>query len=144
LLIRGGVNRKRGFLELGDKLGTTVDELDYTLFGRRKENIELLDVGIEAELFEFGGDPFGVVFVVGRTDVVGPGREPLHIGAKIIGSGNGAQLFFPLALGARGCGGVAEERLLVGDDVIAEWGEREYGKNKRGDHGATIHCSPIK
>jgi hypothetical protein len=49
--------------------------------------------------------------------------EALHISAEIVRAGNGAEFLFPLAFGAGRFGGVAEERLLVGDDMAA------YGSN---------------
>ncbi len=81
----------------------------------------MLDVRVEAELLEFRGDPLGVVFVGGRANMVRVRRELLHIRAKILRAGNGAQLFFPLAFGAGRFRGVAKERLIVGDHVAAEW-----------------------
>jgi hypothetical protein len=72
------------------------------------------------------------------------GGEALHIGAEIGGTGNGAELFFPLALDARGFGGVTEEGLLVGDHVSAERSERETGTQKGSKGETTFHGFPLK
>ena len=77
-------------------------------------------MGVETELLELRGDPFGIVFVVGRTDVVRTRGKALHIGTEIFRTGNGAQLFFPLAFGAGRFGGIAKERLLLSDDVVSD------------------------
>ena len=65
LLVRGGVLRKRRFLELGNELRAAFDKLNDAFFGRGKKNVKLFDVRIETELLEFCGDPFGVVLVSG-------------------------------------------------------------------------------
>jgi len=62
--------------------------------------------------------------------------EFLHVRAEIVRAGNGAQFFFPLAFGAGRFGGVAEERLLVGGDVVAD-GSSEV-LTKRMDAIATV------
>ena len=142
LLIRGEVLRKCGFLEFGDKLRAPFDELNEAFPGRGKENFELLDVGIETELLEFCGDPFGVVLVVGRTDVVRARGKTLHVGAQIVRAGKGAELLFPLALRPRRFGGVTEQRLLVGDYVTADRSKREAHKENGCNSDGTVHCSP--
>ena len=78
----------------------------------------------------FASDPLGIVFVVGGADVVRARGKVLHVGAEIVRAGNGAELFFPLALGARRFGGIAEERLLVGNDVTANGRESQASKQK--------------
>jgi hypothetical protein len=125
LLIRGGILRKSGLLELGGEFRAAFDEFDEALPGCGKENVELLYVGVETKFLEFRGDPFGVVFVVGRADVVRVGGEALHVGTEVVRARDGAELFFPLALGARRLRGISIERLLVGDDVMADRRERE-------------------
>jgi len=57
---------------------------------------------------------------------------------------NNAQPLFPLAFSAGRFGGVAKERLLVGDDVIAEWGKRESCEQERDERDGAIHGSPEK
>src|SRR5260370_28071350 len=108
---------QRGFLELGDELWAAFDKFDEAFFRSWKEDIELLDVRVETKLLEFSGDPFGVVFVVWRTDMVRARREAVHVSAEIVPARDGAELLFPLAFGAGRFRGGAEERLLLGGAV---------------------------
>src|SRR5258707_793040 len=117
LLIGGGILHKRGLLELGNELRAAVDKLDETFFRRGKEDVKLLDVCVETKLLEFRGDPFGVVLVVGRANVVRVRGKSLHVSAEVVRTGNGTELLFPLAFDAGRLGGIAEKRLLVSDDV---------------------------
>ena len=73
--------------------------------------------------------------------MVGLRRESLHVSAEILGTGNRAQLLFPLTLRAGGCRGVPKERLLVGDHMIAEGSERESCEQEKREHDAAIHDS---
>ena len=127
LLIRSWILREGRLLQLGAEFRAAFDEFDDAFFRRRIEHVELFDVRVEAELFKFGGDPFGVFLVARRADVVRVLGKVLHVGAEIVGAGDAAEFFFPLALGARGVGGVAEQGLVVGPrgDARCERGERE-------------------
>jgi hypothetical protein len=49
----------------------------------------------------------------------------LHVSSEVVCARNGTELLLPLTFGTRRFGGVTEERLLVGNDVIAEWRKRE-------------------
>jgi len=69
-------------------------------------------------------------------------REFLHIRAEIFRARNSAKLLFPLALDPRRFGGVAEERLLVGGNVIADGSERDAHKENGCNCGGAIHYSP--
>ena len=71
-------------------------------------------------------------------------RETLHVRAEIVRAGNGAELLFPLALRPRRFCRVAEQRLLVGSDMIAEGREREAGKRKDGEKSLAVHAFPLK
>ena len=88
-------------------------QFEEPLFGRREEHVEGLDLRVEAPLLELGEHPFRVVLVVGRADVVRPGREPLHVGAQVAGVGDGAELRLPLALRACAVIGESAERAGV-------------------------------
>src|SRR6266436_2398846 len=99
---------------------------------------------IETELLEFCGDPFGVLFVIGRADVVRARRETLQVSAEIVRAGDGAEFLFPLALRPRRFGRVAEQRLLVGSDMVAERRERETGKRKDREKSVAVHAFPLK
>jgi hypothetical protein len=108
-----------------------IDELDETLFRRGKKHVEGLDVGIEAEFLVFGKNPFRIVFVVGRADVVGMRGQTLHIGAKICRARCGAEFFFPLALGAGGFCGITRERRFLRNALVATWREGKNGEKGR-------------
>ena len=142
LLVRRGVLRKRRFLELGNEFRTAFDELDEPFFRRREENVKLFDMRVEAKLLEFCGDPFGVLFVVGRADVVRVRGETLHVIAEVLRAGNGAELLFPLAFDAGRLGGIAEERLLVGGDVAPERSKRDSRKKNGCNGDGAIHDPP--
>src|SRR6185312_3955562 len=69
--------------------------------------------------------------------------EMLHVGAEIVGAGDGTEFFFPLALGARVVGGVAEEGLVVGvrGDARCEWGDGERCcEGERGRGADEVAC----
>ncbi len=55
---------------------------------------------VETELLELGGDPFGVVLVGGRANVVRVRGKFLHINAEVVGAGNGAEAATWLPTGA--------------------------------------------
>src|SRR2546429_9997534 len=101
-------------------------------------------MGVETKLLQFRRDPFGVVFVVGRTDVVRTRGEALHVSAEILRAGNGAQFLFPLAFGAGKFGGVAKKRLLVSDDVMADRSKRDAGKENGSKDDTAGHELPPK
>jgi hypothetical protein len=101
-------------------VGATIDQFDKAFLRGGVKDREGLDVRVEAELLELGENPFGVVPIVRRTDVVRPGAEALHVGAEVLRAGNGAKLFFPLAFGAGGVGRVPIKRRFVGGDVRFE------------------------
>ena len=65
LLIRCEILQKRRLLELRSESWPAFHEFYDALLRRWEEHVKLLDVRIETEFFEFHGDPFGVVFVVG-------------------------------------------------------------------------------
>jgi len=88
-------------------------------------------VSIEAELFELGGDPFGVVLVIGRTDVVRASREALSCNREDCRGWEWRGFLFPLSFGVGRFGGVAEESLLVGDDMAARKAQARGPRRKR-------------
>ncbi len=135
---------QRRLLKLGDKLRTAFDKLDEAFFGRGKEDVKLFDVRIETELLKLRGNPFGVSLVGLRPNMVRVGREFLHVSAQIVGAGNGAEFLFPLSFGVGRFGGVAEESLLVGDDMAVERRKREAREEKGSKDGATVHEFPLK
>jgi hypothetical protein len=61
------------------------------------------------------------------------------VSTKIIRARNGAKFFLPLAFRPRRFGGVTKERLLVGDNVIADRREREADKKKSCEDVASNH-----
>src|SRR5260370_28000127 len=105
---------QRGFLELGDELWAAFDKFDEAFFRSWKEDIELLDVRVETKLLEFSGDPFGVVFVVWRTDMVRARREAVDVSAEVFPGRNGAEVLFPPAFDAGRVGGGGRRTLPRG------------------------------
>jgi hypothetical protein len=70
-------------------------------------------VGVESKFFVLGENPFGVVFIVRRADMMWVGCQPLHVRSKVCRAWHCTKLLFPLALDAGGIGGVTRERRLV-------------------------------
>src|SRR5277367_4793658 len=99
-------------------------EFKLPLFGRGEENIESFDLSVQAKFLELGENPFRVVFVVWRSDMVRTRGEPLHVGAYVGGLGDSAELGFQIPLVPRGVGGVTAQRPDFG-------GLRERGNQKR-------------
>src|SRR2546422_2170425 len=113
-LIRCGILGSHGFLQLCGEARAAIHQLDEAILWRGKEHVEGFYVRVPAELLEPGGDPFRIVFVVRRADMMRARREALHVSAQVLRAGNRTELFFPLAFGARRFGGITVERLVVG------------------------------
>src|SRR6266849_3565862 len=139
LLTRRGVLWDRRLLKLGDEFGAAFNEFNNAFLGRWEENVKLFDVRVKTELLELGGDPLGVVLVGLRTDVVRSCGKFLHVRAEIFGTGNGAEFLFPLTFGAGRFGGVAEERRLIGDNVVANGYQRSSHQENGCNSGGAIH-----
>src|SRR5258708_3184367 len=118
LLAGGRIDGESGLFEfraefhgaVGGGCALAIEKFKLAFFGRGEQDVVRFDLNVKAEFLEFCGKPVGVVLVVRRADVVRTGGEALHVRAHVLWTGNGAQLFFPLAFGARGFGGVAVER----------------------------------
>ena len=54
---------------------------------------------IQAEFLELGQDPFGIVFIVRRADVMRMRGKPLHISAKVGRIRRSAKFLLPVAFG---------------------------------------------
>src|SRR5579859_4882192 len=106
------------------------------------EHVEILDLRFESKLLEFRGNPLGVLFVVVRPYVVRMRGKTLHISAMIRWIGNGAHLFFPLALNAGRIRAEAEKRGFVSRGGIQKWQEGGSGKQTRSNQKNTFHESP--
>ena len=78
---------------------SALDEFDETLFGRGKKHVEGFDVRVQAEFLELGQDPFGIVFIVRRADVMRMRGKPLHISAKVGRIRRSAKFLLPVAFG---------------------------------------------
>ncbi len=111
LLVGSGIDGQHRFLEFGGEF-RGFDQFDDSNFWSGKENVETFDVGVQAPFLEFGEHPLGIVFVIGRADVVRASGEALHVVALVLGLGYGAELGFPIALGARRSCGITVQRLL--------------------------------
>ena len=83
-LVRSWVDGESWFLQLGSEFCRS-DEFDDALLGSGKEDVESFDVGVESPLLELGENPLGIVFVVGRSNVVGTGRQTAHVLADVCG-----------------------------------------------------------
>src|SRR5689334_15312392 len=73
------------------------DQLQNALFRRREKYIELLDLSVKSPRLELRKDPFGILLVIRRADVMRTGTQPLHGVTHDLGVGNGAHLGFPVA-----------------------------------------------
>ena len=78
-------------------------------FGVGKSASNCLDLGVEAVGLELSEEPLGVVFVVGRADVVGARGEAAHVFADAVGVGDGAEFLLPLHFSGGVGSGVAAE-----------------------------------
>ena len=70
-LIRRWIHRQRRLFEFGRELGGR-KHLHHAHFGRRKQNVEPFNVGVQSPILEMGKNPFGVVFIVGRAHMMRP------------------------------------------------------------------------
>ncbi len=66
-------------------------------------------MGIESPLFEFRENPFCVVFVVGRADVMRTSAHAAHVLAHVVADDAILKLLLPLVLRAGGLGRVARK-----------------------------------
>src|ERR1019366_9148532 len=66
---------------------------------RGEQHVEGLDLRVEPELLELRQHPLGVVFVVGRADVMWVRAQPLHGVAQVFWIGQTTKLRLPFALG---------------------------------------------
>ena len=101
MLSGGRIPWHRRLLELGYK-SCGGDQLDHALERCGEQHVKRLDMRVEAEASELGENPFGIVLVVRRADVVGTRGEPAHVGPQRIGRGNGAELRLPVPFGLGG------------------------------------------
>ena len=108
LLRRRGITAYRRLAQAGDELRRG-DELHDAFERRGEEHVECLDVGVETKALELAENPLGIVPVIGRAHVVGPRRQPSHVGAQRVGRRHGAELCLPLPLGIGGLGAEAAQ-----------------------------------
>jgi hypothetical protein len=98
LLAGSWILRNRRLLQLRDKFRPAFDQFDGPLFRRGEQNVKGLDVRIETELLEFRRQPFRIVLVVCRSNIVRPRRKPLHVVAHQLRIRNRLEPFLPLPL----------------------------------------------
>ena len=108
------------------------EELHRPLLGRGEEHVEGLDARVEAEALELRENPFGIVVVVRRADVVGPRRETAHVLAHGIRARDGAEFRLPFALDLGGLGAEAAQ-VVVGRRGSGR--RHEQARQDIGDHG---------
>ncbi len=112
-LVGGGIDGEGRLFEFGGEF-VGAEELELAGFWRGEERFHLFDLGVEAVGLELGDEPLGVVFVVGRADVVGARGEATHVFANAIWFGEVAEFLFPLHFGSGVSGSVAAEGFGVG------------------------------
>ena len=81
------------------------------------EDVELFHVGVPAPLFIARHEPFGVLLLVFRTDIMGMRGKPDHIGVNSRRVRDPAEFSFPFQLGCRPSRGKSEKsgaRCLLG------------------------------
>ncbi len=101
-MLRGsGIAGHSRLLKLGREMAGR-HQFQEALLGRREKHIIGFELRIQPKLLEFRDGPIGVVLVVGRSDMVRARAEPLHVGAQVGRIRNGAELGFPVMLGAIG------------------------------------------
>ena len=114
LLIGSGVDREGRLVERSGKFGGLY-QFHGALFRSRKQDVEVLDMRVQSPFFHLGQQPFGIVLVIRRANVMRARREPLHVLALIVGVGNRAELRLPIALGAGRIGRIAGQSPIIRD-----------------------------
>src|SRR5262249_7751434 len=109
----------------------------------REQHVKVLDLCFEAKFFEFRGDPFRVVFIVGRTNVVRMGSQALHVRTMIRRIGNRAHLSFPLALRARRVPAETEERQVISPRGMQKRQESHSSKQTDSYQRCALHEPPV-
>ena len=82
LLARRRIDRHRGLFESCREF-RGLHEFEQALLRGGKEHVELLDRRVPAPFLELRHDPFGVVLVVRRADMMRPRAQALHVGLEI-------------------------------------------------------------
>ena len=113
LLIRGGIDCQCRLLQLRREL-RGLDHFQHANLGSRKQHVESLNVRVESPFLEAGENPLGVVFVVRRTDVMGPRTEPPHVFPQIVRIRDRSKLRLPVSFSLAGARRIAHQRSLVG------------------------------
>ena len=99
MLTGGGVHRESGFLQLGLKMFGR-HEFESAIFGCREEDLERLKFCVEAPTLQLFENPFGIILVVLRSNVVGPGGEAPYVIAHVLRLWNCGVFGLPVALSA--------------------------------------------
>src|SRR6185312_1562880 len=121
---RRRVSLYRWFLEFRGEARRR-DELDESLLWRREEHVERLDVRIPTSILELLEDPFRVLLVVRRANVMWTRGEQLHVRAHARWIGQRAEFVLPVALNARRRWSEAED--------VAGWRRRRRDQ-RDGEH----------
>src|SRR5581483_11569647 len=103
-------------------------KFEHTLTRGWEENVESFDVRVVAPLAELTQNPFGIVLIVWRADMVRVRGDAAHVLALLIGCRNGAKADFPFPFGGGAAGCVAIERGDVGGRGV------EQQTNEQGRH----------
>src|SRR6185437_14711191 len=72
-----------------------LDQLNHALLRSRKQHAKGLDARVKTPLLQPRENPFGVVLVVWRADMVRIGRQPFHVSAEIFRARNRAIFLLP-------------------------------------------------
>ncbi len=82
-LIRCGIDLLRGFLKRCRETDR-LEQFDRAFFWSREENVKRLHLRLKAEFLELHEDPFGILFVVRRSEMMGTSGKPPHVFAQIL------------------------------------------------------------
>ena len=137
-LVRRRIDGKRGFFQFRREL-CGLGHLQQPKFRRWEQNMEGLDVGIQAPFLEVSQDPLCVVLVVGRADMVGARAHALHVRPKIPRIGNGAEFCLPIALRLARPRSVPGQRRFLGGKGKRRRNQGEY----QSQGGETSHAVPF-
>ncbi len=131
LLIRGRVLRDGRLLELRDE-ADRLDELEDPGLRGRKKHVVLLNLRVESPGLESLQNPFGVVPVVGRADMMRAGAQPLHGVSHDLGAGDRPEFLLPGAFGLRRRGREAVKGCVVRRPRKGNRGGEDQGRDRKG------------
>ena len=132
LLTGSGIHWYRWLLQLRYEF-RRIEQLDHTLFRGWKQYVKVFNVAVQTPFFEFREDPFRIVLVIRRANMVRPGGKPLHVVAQVVLLRNVAEFAFPIAF----CAGLFDRishqgRWFFGGRAQEYDGCQKYKNDKHG------------